>query len=627
MKSDTLTVQQVFQDRRQYRVPFYQRPYVWNREDQWERLWSDIEDKAEVRLLQEPATPHFMGAVVLEPQARKGLIGVEKLHIIDGQQRLTTLQYVLAALSHSLRERNVVALQPLVEACLTNSNPQTMEDKGVEVFKVWPTFKDRLPYEAAMTAPTEDAFRERFPESFRQDGDLRKIAVTHPPALEAIWYFWTQIGEWIDRGSVVERPARAEAVATAILSDLSLVCISLGDDDDAQVIFETLNGHGAQLNATDLIRNFIFMRAGIDADHLYNNLWSQFESGFWSENQTRGRLKGPRLEWFVQTTLQVESGEEIEFGRLYAAYRRFAGGGPTAVPANKLLEKLDRYAEHYKELVTGVGESAIAEFGRRMAPWDASTIHALGCRIGASDLTADAQIAIFGDVESYFVRRAVCGLTTKNYNKIFSQLLRKLLSGSLGVGEFRRALAEPTGEAARWPRDDEFRRGWIEGNAYPGRLDASRLRAIFHRLETALRSERTEESVPLALSTLDIDHILPQSWYKYWPLLDGQVVSDEEARKARFSQFGEVPPSERVAAILNREIHVPRMGNLTIVHYGVNRGLQNREFKKKSEAFLQHSNLHLNRELMLREVWDEDAIKARGESLFKLAKEIWPFSA
>ena len=104
MDSRTFNIQQMFQDRRQYRVPFYQRAYVWSREDQWERLWEDIRDKAESRLTGDKAVPHFMGAVVLEPQKKTGLLGVERHHIIDGQQRLTTMQYVLTALMHALRE-------------------------------------------------------------------------------------------------------------------------------------------------------------------------------------------------------------------------------------------------------------------------------------------------------------------------------------------------------------------------------------------------------------------------------------------------------------------------------------------------------------------------------------------
>ena len=115
MKSETIAVLQLFQDRRQYRVPFYQRAYVWNKEDQWERLWADIQDKAEGRISGTQPNPHFLGAAVLEPQPRRGLLGVEALHIIDGQQRLTTLQYVLAALAIVLRDTGPAALLSLVE--------------------------------------------------------------------------------------------------------------------------------------------------------------------------------------------------------------------------------------------------------------------------------------------------------------------------------------------------------------------------------------------------------------------------------------------------------------------------------------------------------------------------------
>lgn len=623
MKSDTLTVQQIFQDRRQYRVPFYQRPYVWNREDQWERLWSDVQDKADARLQGGATHPHFMGAVVLEPQQRRGLIGVERLHIIDGQQRLTTLQYVLCALAHCLRESGLMALLPLVDACRTNPNPETMEDKDIERFKLWPTFRDRGQYLESMTADTLDQLRERFPESFRANGWLRKIGVEHPPALEAIWYFREQIGQWLNGGGAPENSARAEAVTTAILCDLSIVCISLGEDDDAQIIFETLNGHGAELNATDLIRNFIFMRAGTDADQLYSNLWAQFEASFWSESQTRGRLRRPRLEWFVQTALQAEAGDDIDIGRLYSGYRRFAGSGASARPAAEQLEVLNRYAEHYRALVTGIGDTPIALLGRRMTTWDASTIHPLALRIADAGLEAKEQQDIFDDIESYFVRRAVCRLPTKNYNKVFAQQLKKLAASDIGHTEFRNALAEPTGDASRWPRDDEFRRAWLEGEIFPGRLDAARLRTIFHRLETAMRSARTEENVPLLLENLDVDHILPQSWYAYWRLSDGQSATLEEAQHALLSQFADQPATGKARAVLAREQHVPRIGNLTLIHYGVNRGLQNRAFGEKRQAFFENSNLQINRALMLREKWDEVAIQERGELLFEFARKIW----
>lgn len=624
MDSRTFTVQQIYQDRRQYRVPFYQRPYVWNRDDQWGRLWEDIRDKAEARLQKDRPVPHFMGAVVLEPQKKTGLLGVERHHIIDGQQRLTTLQYVLTALTHTLRAARHEQLLPLIEACLSNSNPETMEDEAVERFKLWPTFRDRNQYELAMTAESLEDLRERFPASFTQTGSLRKIGVNHPPALEAIVFFHEAMLAWVLDLSDGDVATRSMSLASAVLTDLSVVCISLGEEDDAQVIFETLNGHGAELHATDLIRNFIFMRAGTDADDLYNNLWSQFEAPLWSEAQSRGRLNRPRLEWFVQTAVQAQTGDEIDVGRLYAGYRRFVDSTPGLGPAAAQLAMLNRYAEHYKALVKGVGDTPIAMFGRRIAVWDASATHPLAIRVAASSLPDEEQQLIFACIESYLLRRAVCGLSKKNYNKVFAQQLKRLIEGDLSASSFRGTLSSLTGEASRWPTDEEFRRQWLDGNAYPGRLDAAKLRAVFHRLETALRSEKSEERVPLDMEALDIDHILPQSWYAHWPLPGGVVVSPDEARSAEAMRFIGEGLDPNTEAILRREDAVPRMGNLTLVHYGVNRSLQNHAFELKRQALFDHSNLQLNRALMQQATWDEQAIMARGELLAEIALQIWP---
>ena len=283
MKSETNDVQQVFQDRRQYRVPFYQRAYVWGKEEQWELLWNDIRDKAEVRANGETPAPHFLGAIVLEPQPRRGLRGVETYHIIDGQQRLTTLQYFLAALAMALRANGASSLLTVLDSCLWNPNPDTMERADIERFKVWPTFRDRDPYQTAMQAANRDELRNGFSASFTQGGSLRKIGIDHTAALEAIWFFSDQIDEWLTSYDGSLRGQALEQLAEAVLRDLRVVAISLEENDDAQVIFETLNGRGAELNATDLIRNFIFMRAdreAADAANLYDTLWAPFEGSF-----------------------------------------------------------------------------------------------------------------------------------------------------------------------------------------------------------------------------------------------------------------------------------------------------------------------------------------------------------
>jgi hypothetical protein len=284
MKSETITIQNIFQDRRQYCVPFYQRAYVWTLEDQWEQLWEDIQEKAESRLTDRKATPHFLGAVVLDPQPREGLIGVDVFHIIDGQQRLTTLQFVLASALLSLERNGQTALMTIVTECAKNGTPDTMRNPAVEKFKVWPTFRDRHSFTLAMEAQNLDELRSRFPAHFTQTGDLRKIGIDHPPALAALWHFTRWFNTWLatepDQVAI-----RAETLILAILRDLKVVSIILEADDDAQIIFETLNGRGAQLHATDLIRNYLFMRAdhdGADSESLYNTLWSPFETEYWS---------------------------------------------------------------------------------------------------------------------------------------------------------------------------------------------------------------------------------------------------------------------------------------------------------------------------------------------------------
>jgi hypothetical protein len=616
----------MFQDRRQYRVPFYQRPYVWNKEDQWERLWGDIQDKAEARLLGNRPVPHFLGAVVLEPQPRQGLLGVEALHIIDGQQRLTTLQYLLAALAMVLRSHAMKPLLSLVDGCLVNPNPETMEDAEIEVFKVWPTFRDRIQYQDAMAAAAPDELRQRFPSSFTQAGSLRKVGIDHPPALEAIWYFHEQLSEWAGQAAPEEVIDRLNALTEAVLRDLNIVSISLGEEDDAQVIFETLNGHGAELHATDLIRNFVFMRADrerVDAGELYDTLWSPFESGFWIEEQRRGRLKKPRIEWFVQTALQTEIGDEVDVGRLYVAYRRFATGGPQPVPATEQLRRLNGHSENYRWLVSGQGNSPIGRFGRRVQAWDASTTHSLALLIAKSGCSPDEQRHMFDDLVSYLVRRAICGLTAKNYNKVFVLQLKKVATTGLNADTLRGSLAGLEGDASRWPRDNEFRKAWLEAAIYPGRLDAARTKAVLAELETAMRSERSEEPIPAGLENLDVDHIMPTSWFEYWPLSDGSNAQESEVQGALMASFGESPLSTRHAAILRREIGKVRIGNLTLLHYGVNRGLQNREFSKKRDALFAESNLHLNRSLMVAQAWGEESIDTRGRELFEIAKRVW----
>ena len=627
MKSDDITVEQLFQDRRQYMVPFYQRTYVWNRWNQWEPLWEDIRAKANDRFFSQ-STPHFLGAVVLDPQPKSGLIGVDTLHIIDGQQRLTTLQFILKSVLIVLQQFDSIALSDIVKELLFNSNPNTMRKPEIEQFKVWPTYRDRDDYRSAIHANNRYELRTIFPDSFTQKETLRKIGINHPPALEAIWYFSEQFQNWINEGEKSEISKRIEDLTTAILQDIKVVSIVLDKEDDAQVIFETLNGRGAELHATDLIRNFIFMRAdrdGANSKNLYDTYWSKFETDYWKSKQTRGRMQKPRMEWFVHSCLQTELCEEVDLGRLYFEYRRFVFSGEEPISAETQLTTLSKYAGIYQELVDGTGDSPIARFGRRIAPYEVTTLHPLALLIASSPISDEAKDEMLTMLVSYIVRRAICGLTAKNYNNVFISILRELSQKELSPETLRDILWKFKSDASRCPSDGEFRNICTTASIYPGRVDARKMRSFLGEIESKLRSaSKTEDVFDADTGSLDIDHILPKSWHEHWPLPNGEKAQWNEKYSIQYKLYADEPLDEREQSIISRENSVGILGNLTLLNLRVNREAQNKPFLEKQKLLLENTNLRLNIPLLGLQRWDEQAIKDRARNLTDIALQIWP---
>jgi len=216
----------------------------------------------------------------------------------------------------------------------------------------------------------------------------------------------------------------------------------------------------------------------------------------------------------------------------------------------------------------------------------------------------------------------MCGLTAKNYNNVFLLLLKNLTAKDTAANDFRQSLSAQKGDASRWPGDDEFRSAWIRSPAHQRLGDSARVRTVLSELENGLRSSRTEAQFTTGEVALDVDHILPEKWYAQWPL-DGRTVTTEEAASAAAVAFALEKPKPDVQAIITREELKATIGNLTLVHYGINRSLQNGAFPSKREAFFAESNLHLNRSLMVADRWDETTIENRGSDLFEVARRIW----
>ena len=296
METQVPTPQLVFMQPQRLTVPLFQRPYVWNQENQWEPLWNDVIRVAE-RLLNCPGAkhnPHFLGAVVLQQVQRPtGLM--QQRTIIDGQQRLTTLQLLLDALHGELLAAGATApamrLEPLV------ANAEHFCVHAEDRFKVWPTNRDRSAFNAVMGAPPP----------------VNHDAVGHrgERMVEAHRYFTLQARQWLTQDGTDAVHTRAAALETAVRDLVQLVVIDLAAEENAQEIFETLNARGAQLTAADLIKNFVFQRlleSGADVEVAYQNYWKDFETGFWEMEISVGRLRYPRSSIFLNHWLIARTG-------------------------------------------------------------------------------------------------------------------------------------------------------------------------------------------------------------------------------------------------------------------------------------------------------------------------------
>jgi uncharacterized protein with ParB-like and HNH nuclease domain len=147
MKADKLTVEKVFNHPERLEAPLFQRPYVWKEDTNWGPLWESIKSVADRRLQKKDGHPHFLGAVVLD-QLKTPTGNSQRRQIIDGQQRLTTLQLALAAVrdlaKQGKQDKYAEAFRQLTDNYVPLSNDPN------DVFKVWPTNADRQIFRQVM---------------------------------------------------------------------------------------------------------------------------------------------------------------------------------------------------------------------------------------------------------------------------------------------------------------------------------------------------------------------------------------------------------------------------------------------------------------------------------------------
>ena len=289
-------------------IPLFQRPYVWNEEHQWEPLWLDVRRLAELRAERAPDATHFLGAVVLQEQAST-MGDAEVYSLIDGQQRVTTVQLLMNAASTAFRVAGAQKSATLLAKLTLNDADLGFE--GSQRLKVQHSNDDGDPFREVMLA--ED------PVDYSGIDDGHLITRAHR-------YFFDQISEWLSDADSELVGSRAEALANTLRLGLEFVVITLTREENSQAIFETLNARGTPLTQADLIKNFVFQKLedeGVDTRKTYDTQWKLFEQKFWTTDVSLGRYSIPRVSLFLNHWLVSKTGEEISTRATFPRFKHW----------------------------------------------------------------------------------------------------------------------------------------------------------------------------------------------------------------------------------------------------------------------------------------------------------------
>ena len=600
MKTDVTTPQGLFGMPQHLTVPIYQRPYVWTEDEQWGPLWADIRRIAEHRLGSEGTlATHFLGAVVTQ-QAEAQPVGVQEYLIVDGQQRLTTLQLVLDAAASAFSSRELSALAGQLEF-LTHNSAMFLgtEQPGL---KLRHTNRDRTAFDEVMQAPAPVDYG----------------VLTHGNSLivRAHEFFAVNVGRWLEQGP---KPVavRADALAVALQNALQLVVIQLTSSEDSQEIFETLNARGTPLTAADLIKNFVFQRLkteGVDEAEAYAQWWP-FETKFWESEVSVGRYSTTRSAVFLSQWLVSRVGKEISPRSTFSRFKFFVEH-ETSLSMEELLRVITQQSEKYQQLTERSWDTH--------ANLDRLELHLYRMGVAQVELTKPVVLwltepgspyppataaRVISAVESWILRRRLLRLQSGDLGRISADLIAvaRGSNDSEVASLVEGFLASQQYASSYWPGDEEVRSTLVDEQFYR-RFSQPMQRMYLQAAEDWYRgftgTQPSKTGVRVHRDKQQVEHLLPRSWSTHWPV-------------------------ENIAARADRDEHVSRLGNLTLLTGSLNASVSNGAWLGnggKRAALHRHDVFLLNRQIYDRSEggWDEDLIDARTNELIDAFIATWP---
>ena len=544
----------------QFCIPVFQRNYSWN-EKNCERLFNDI-----CELMENKERNHFIGSFVYKMVK---LVDTQYIQfvLIDGQQRLTSLTLILKALYDylgTLGEEYEGTREEIRDSYLFN---KFAKDANLKL-KLKPNKEDDKNFNFLM----QDKFDEIDPNSL--------IYQNYKYFLERIKNLPESIENFYDA-----------------LQRLEGVSVTLDKDDDAQMIFESLNSTGQDLTDVDLIRNYLLMNcAPSEQDDLYNEYWIKLE-----------KILKKDFTDFVRDYLSLQSGVVVQNGKnkVYSAFKKYYFNNyiNQQIGLQSFLSDWIVYAQAYSMLLIPsdkrekkyVLENALNDtimLGIKTTyPFLLGILYDHICgNIGVDDV-----VKILRLIESYAVRRSICGiqggalsqamantykeLTEKYkddfYNETFNKVATKMASINTN---------------AYFPKNSQFEDGFTSRDMYSSPLK----KYVLYKLENSFQDKEI-----ISIDNLTIEHVMPNA------------ITDE------WKKYLNMPDVDEF-----HEQYKNRIGNLTLTAYNSEMGQKLFNEKKNNSEF---SRLYLNRYFSNVEKWGKTEIIERGKVLFEIAKNIWPF--
>lgn len=568
MDAGKRSINDIFNGNRVLEIPFFQRAYVWG-EEQWERLLEDME------AISLQNKPYFLGSVILKQQETGSDTNVgDKRTLIDGQQRLTTLNIFIKVLCLKIEK---------------NSSFDRRFRLENEELALWHNHNDIAAFEQVLNLES----LEELP------GDDQ---ITN-----AYKYFKDHIDqEKLDR--------------QRILNNIVFVGIDLGKEEDEQQIFDTINSLGVRLTTAELLKNYLFNR---DDTSLYDDYWkSVFESDletkkYWDKEITTGRVKRTFIDLFFYAFLQiksqdpsfkVKSEDKIEYSRVDSLFESYKDFVKKHQPdKQQFLNEIKTYAELFakyfnvetveKELSPDIGIDRINAiiFGLETSTLIPYVLYLLK---NVKDETQRNEV--FSLLESYVMRRIVVKANNKNYNQFFTDQL--VGNNITTVSQLKELFKTLENKVNYFPSDHDLLKGFQE-SVLINRTAAG----IIYLLESKIRNNNRHSTQLLGLRKYSLEHLMPKKWINNWskPTEQGQI--DKRNRKLR------------------------TLGNLAIITQSLNASIRDGDWNTKvngsrSKKGLRHysGGIETLSSYLELEEWNEETIESRGNDLYQIAKKVWP---